>query len=132
MTDRQTICADGALTLADLWALGIRPEDVDEGWMDEMVKRLFHELRKQISQLETAMKKDDSPEQAGRRATNARTLNSLERTLERLARLEQQRVLSRETKVAAKDDDTYAELERRLDQRLAANRTQLVPKKPQQ
>ena len=131
MTDRSTICADGALTLAELLALGICPEDVDEQWMDEMVKRLFHELRKQMSQLETAMKKDDSPEQAGRRATNARTLDSLERTLERLARLEQQRVLSRETKVAAKNDGARAALERKLDQLLAAARALPSPEKPQ-
>ena len=123
MTDRPTICADGALTLADLWALGIRPEDVDEQWMDDMVKRLFHELRKQMSQLETALKKDDTAGDAVRRATNARTLAGLERTLERLARLEQQRALSRETKVAATNDDALGRLKRRLDQLLAASET---------
>jgi predicted FMN-binding regulatory protein PaiB len=129
MTRTPSPRADGALTLDDLRALGIRPEDVDEEWMDEMVKRLFHELRRQLSQLETAK---DSVEQAGRRATNVRTLVSLERTLERLARLEQERALSRETKVAAGNDDAVAALERRLDQLLAAGGAPPPSKEPQQ
>ena len=59
-------------------------------------------------------------EQANTRAANARTLAGLERTLERLTRLEQQRALARETKVAARDDDALAALERRIDQLAAA------------
>jgi hypothetical protein len=130
MTRTPPLRADGALTFDDLRALGIRPEDVDEQWMDEMVKRLFHELRRQLSQLETAKAAEDTAEQAGRRATNVRTLVSLERTLERLARLEQQRALSRETKVAAQDDDAVAALERRLDKLLAAEGAPQVLKRP--
>jgi uncharacterized sporulation protein YeaH/YhbH (DUF444 family) len=132
MTRTPSPRADGALTLDDLRALGIRPEDVDEEWMDEMVKRLFHELRRQLSQLETAKAVEDSVEQAGRRATNVRTLVSLERTLERLARLEQERALSRETKVAAGNDDAVAALERRLDQLLAAGGAPPTSQEPQQ
>jgi hypothetical protein len=131
MTRTPSPRADGALTLDDLRALGIRPEDVDEQWMDEMVKRLFHELRRQLSQLETAKAIKDTPVEAGRRATNVRTLVSLERTLERLARLEQQRALARETKVAAGNDDAVAALERRLDQLLAADGAPPISEKPQ-
>ncbi len=57
------------------------------------------------------------------RAADARTLSSLERTLERLSRLEAQRALVKEKKIAKHDTDARAALECRLDQRLAAIRT---------
>jgi hypothetical protein len=113
----------GALTLADIRARGVSPRDINELWLDRMVKRLFLELQRQLSQVETA-KPAPEIEQAGLRAANARTLASLERTLERLTKMEQQRALMRETKVAAAHDGARARLERRLDQLLIAVRTQ--------
>lgn len=131
--DVGAILRDGvALTLDDLKQLGIHPQDVDEKWMDEMVKRLFHEIRKQLSQLEVAKAAGDTAENATRRKANAATLSALERTLERLARLEQRRVFNRETKVIGSDDDARAALERRLDQRLAAMRALVAPEEPKQ
>jgi len=121
----------GALNMSELNELGIHPEDVDEIWMDEMVKRLFHEIRKQLSQLETAMANGDTSEQASRRAANARSLASLEKTLERLARLEEQRASSREMKVINNHEEARLALERRLDQCLAARRALLAPPEPE-
>ena len=124
--------AGGALTLAQLAECGICPQDVDEKWMDEMVKRLFHEIRKQLSQLETAKAASDDAGQAGRRSANARTLAALERTLERLETLQQRRVLDRERKVVKADEYARAALERRLDQLLEAARAQVPADKPEQ
>jgi len=124
--------AGGALTLEDLAELGIRPEDVDEKWMDEMVKRLFHEIRKQLSQLEAAKAASDDREQAGRRNANSRTLAALERTLERLDTLQQRRVLKREKMVATSDDDSHAEVKRKLDQCLEARRSRSGTGEPEQ
>jgi len=124
MPSTPSLAGRGATTFAELKAQGIRPEDIDEDWMDDMVKRLFRELKRQLSQVENA-KPVEGREDGNLRAANARTLANLERTLERLARLEQQRVLARETKVAAKDDDARAALERKLDQLLEAARAQV-------
>jgi hypothetical protein len=121
--------AGGALTLEQLKALGIQPEDVDQKWMDEMVKRLFHEMKKQLSQLEAAKAASDTAEHAGRRGANARSLIALERTLERLVALEQRRVLNRDVKVAKSDDDIRAEIERKLDQCLAERQARGLPEK---
>lgn len=103
-------------TLAQMRARGIAPEDVNADWLDDMTKRLFAELKRQLAQVENAPIAPGAAE----RAANARTLASLERTLERLAKLEQQRVLQRETKVAAKHDQALAALERRIDRLVAA------------
>ena len=126
----QRVREGGALNLSELAELGIHPEDVDETWMDEMVKRLFHEIRKQLSQLEAAMADSDTPEAASRRAANARALSALEKTLERLAHLEEQRETTREMKVINSNDEARLALERRLDQCLAARRAFLPAPKP--
>jgi hypothetical protein len=112
----------GYLTHAEIRARGVRPDDIDENWLDMMVKRLFLELQRQLSQVENA-KPAPETEQASLRAANARTLASLERTMERLAKLEQQRACMRETRMAARNDSARAELERRIHCIIAAART---------
>ena len=89
----------------------ITSDDIKSEWMDIMVKRLFRELNRQLAQVESL-----KPEQAsaGDRVQNARVLSSLERTLERLSRLEKERVARRERK-GLNHDDARAALERRLD-----------------
>ena len=89
----------------------LKPEDVTPEWMDLMVKRLLRELDRQLNQIE----KSGVPADASERAANARTLASLERALERLTRLENERAGRRERKVAMSDDDARAEFQRRLD-----------------
>jgi len=119
---------DGELSLACRRAGEVQV--IDENWKDDIVQRLLRELKRQLAQLENT-KPTPEIDQANIRAANVKTLASIERTLDRLLLLEEQRVLNRETKVAAKNDDARMALERRLDQRLAAMRALPAPQKPQ-
>lgn len=119
-TAKKHLC--GEPTLAALKAQGIVPDDIDETWLNEMVKRLFSELNRQLSHIERNPPNAETVG-ANERAANARTLASLERTLERLAKLEQQRCDKREKKVASKNGDARRELERKIDRLVAASRT---------
>lgn len=101
-------------------------EEIDSEWLDLIMKKLFKTLE---SQLQQVAKAKPAPGDAQARAANARTLSSLERTLERLARLERERLTLREKKVAGRDavaesGDARAALERRLDKLLARVETQ--------
>jgi hypothetical protein len=100
------------------------PGDIDEEWLDQMVKKLFRELEKQLAAVARS-----KPADASTRAADARTLNSLERTLERLARLERERAAVRERKVVRHDDDARAALERRLDKLAGAGGAAKLPAK---
>jgi len=91
---------------AEQTSLCDRPDE----WMDEMIQRLFLETSKQLKSLENT-KACDVREQD----QHARTLASLERTLERLSRMQSQRG-SRESKVAMTDDELRAAIKRELDQ----------------
>ena len=106
-------------------ATGVRPDDIDSEWLDDMVKRLFKELNRQMCQLENIKEGTGS---APDRAANARTLSSLERTLERLQRMEREREALREKKVAKKNDEARDALIRRLDQLLAQGAAPKVPR----
>ncbi len=99
----------------------------DGEWLDDMVKRLNLELEKQL--LRVSQAQDAGSAQS--RAADARTLSSLERTLERLSRLEAGRAAVKEKKIAKHDADARAALERRLDKRLAALRKKGAAGKPQ-
>jgi hypothetical protein len=105
----------------------VAPGDIDEEWLDEMVKKLFRELEKQLA---AVSRSKPATGDASARAANARTLSSLERTLERLSRLERERASVRERKVVRHDDDARAALERRLDKLLAAGKPDKLPAKP--
>jgi len=101
----------------------LKPEDIDQNWMDLMVKRLFRELDRQLNQIE----KGDTPKDASARALNARALAAMERSLGRLTRIEKERVSMRDTKIATPKDDKRAQLERRLTQLAAATRANSLP-----
>lgn len=85
----------------------------DSEWLDDMVNKLKAELEAQLDRVSrgTRLKND-----AAGLAADARTLATLERTLERLAKMEQARALVRETKVRKDDAGARDALERRLDQ----------------
>lgn len=100
----------------------------DEEWLDDMVKKLFRALETQLEQVTAKA----GAESAAARAADARTLSSLERTLERLSRLERERAAARERKVARHDDDTRAALERRMDKLFAAGGAADIPAEPDQ
>jgi hypothetical protein len=96
-------------------APGIGADALVTEWLDDMVKKLKDELGRQLARAkETAEEAND----ARTRAADAVTLASLERTLERLARMEQARALVRETKI--RREGARDALERRLDKLAAA------------
>lgn len=106
-------------------------EVIDEAWKDDIVNRLLLQLKRQLCQLENT-KPTTEIDQANIRIVNVRALASMERTLNRLIQQDEQRALKRETKVAAKNDNALAELERRIDQLAAAARASSDPEKSQQ
>ena len=106
------------------------PEVIDEAWKDDIVKRLLLQLKRQLCQLEST-KPTPEIDQANIRIVNVRAITALERTVDRLFRMDEQRELKRETKVAAKNDNALAELERRIDQLAATARTPGNPEKPE-
>ena len=87
----------------------------DSDWLDEMVNKLKVELEAQLKR--ASIDPGDKADPAVR-AADARTLASLERTLEKLAAMEQARALVRETKV--NKEGARDALERRLDKLAAA------------
>jgi hypothetical protein len=96
------------------------PAAFDSDWLDDMVNKLKAELEAQLEQAAMNTRKKST---SASRAADARTLASLERTLEKLAKMEQARALVRETKInkqGARDA-----LECRLDKLAAAG-----PQKP--
>jgi hypothetical protein len=101
----------------------LKPEDIDEEWMDLMVKRLFRELDRHLNIIE----KTDVPAEPAQKAQVARALASMERSLGRLTRIEKERGAMREHKVAEPNDDKRAILERRLDKLAETERVAGVP-----
>lgn len=83
-------------------------------WMDEIMDRFLLAIDKQLKQIEE-VKACAIPEQE----RHARALASLERTLERLVRMESARA-SYERKVTMTYEEARAEFERRLDKLIAA------------
>jgi hypothetical protein len=106
-------------------------EVIDEAWKDDIVRRLLLQLKRQLCQLENT-KPTTEIDQANIRIVNVRALASMERTLDRLIRQDEQRALKRETKVAAQDDKAFAELERRIDQLVVAANARNSSAKPEE
>ncbi|HSC19434.1 MAG TPA: hypothetical protein VLC74_11010 [Rhizomicrobium sp.] len=79
---------------------GLKPTDINPEDMDEVTVRIFKELRKQLSMMET--KKAEQLTTADRES-HARILASLERTMERLAKVEAGRAAARKNQVSIKD-----------------------------
>ena len=105
------------------------PAALDSEWLDEMVKKLQTELQAQLDRVAKASADAGAGDHQAR-AADARTLASLERTLERLARLERERAVIRETKIQKHDTGARAALERRLDKLAAAPEPRKSARKP--
>ncbi len=116
--------AAGALARARIGGETITPKDVKPSWLDNMVKRLFKELNKQLARIEATKPDDNDPKTASVRVHNIRALSSIEQTLERLARLEQQRVASRKVRSLARNEELRIKIEHRIDRIIAARRAQ--------
>ena len=107
--------------------IGVTVEDIPQGWMDDMVKRLFEILNRDMIRLESAQKvESDKPGPDGKpppvdlehMAKKERLLTQMQHSLERLTEMESSRVparkLIRRKKAAIKHDDSLEELERRI------------------
>lgn len=97
------------------------PVPIDDSWKDEFVESLLRELRRQLHQLQNT-EATPHADQAGIRAQNVQTLARIERSLDRLLKIQEDRALKRDLKAAATNGDARAALERRLDQLLEAAR----------
>ena len=117
----------GALTRAEIEAAGVKPDDIEPEWIDEMVKRLFKELNRQLACIESTKPDDGDTKKASVRAANIRSLGAIELTLERLARMEQERIAKRQTKMAGKDETLRIQLEYRINSMLAARGLPRLP-----
>jgi hypothetical protein len=106
----------------------LKAADADTEWLDIMVKKLQCEMQRQLARVSDL---DNPPNTASERASDARTLMALERTLERLAKLERERASVKEKKIAKHDGSARTALERRLDKRLAAAKPRGPAGKPE-
>jgi hypothetical protein len=93
----------------------IGPDDIDSEWLDKMVKRLFKELQKQLARVEATKPDDNDTKTASVRTANVRTLDAIERTLERLTRMENERISRRQMKTVVRNDELRAQLQRKID-----------------
>ncbi len=109
--------AAGAGMRSALVTRGLKPTDINPDEMDDVIMRLFKELRKQLSIMEAKTAADLEPVD---RERHARILASLERTMERLVKLEAGRAAARKSKVTANDGSGGRKaLEARIDRILA-------------
>ena len=99
----------------------IKPEDIDSEWLDDMVHRLFRELKRQLEAVEESAVSKLMNEAPSRHA-NARTLDTLQRTLERISRMEAERTAKRVARSVKDAEEARASLQRKLDQFLARER----------
>lgn len=101
---------------------------LDAKWKEEFVEALLRELRRQLHQLQNAAPTAE-PDQAGIRAQNVATLARIERSLDRLMKMQEAQALKRDITMAANNDNAKETLERRLDQLLIAARAQVPAEK---
>jgi len=91
---------------------GLTASDINPDDMDDVIMRIFHELRKQLSQMES--KKAEHLTTTDRER-HARILANLERTMERLAAVEAGRAAQRKSAKENDRDALLAELHHRID-----------------
>ena len=102
--------------------IGVTAEDIPQGWMDDMVKRLFEQLNRELiraenvskQQTETKDHNDKIVDDPNRREQAARILTRLRTDLERLTKMESERASIRATKSARKPSAARAKLARQL------------------
>ncbi len=111
LTQSDAEADDVAHTLRD-----IKPEDIDSEWIDNMVRRLFKELERQLSHVEKFSTDDKASVRSGK---NARTLETLQRTMSQLTRMEAERIKYRRNHPKLTKEEALASMQRKLDQLLA-------------
>jgi hypothetical protein len=126
-TTPQTGCGERSLETIRANA----PAPIDETWKDEFVESLLRELRRQLQQLQNSPPAPHA-EDAGVRAANVQALARIQRSLDRLLKMQEQRALARDKKGAIADADQRAALERDIDSIVAAAIARGNPDKAQQ
>ena len=130
MTDTASGARAFPRTNAKHW-LGLTADDIPQGWMDDMVRRLFDVLNRSMIRLETtaAPVVGESADDAKKRkallddaAKKVRLVNQMQTALERLSEMETKRVRTRNATMARSYDDSRKELLRRIDEIIAAER----------
>lgn len=100
----------------------VTAEDIPPGWIDNMVKRIFDELNRQLIRVENTSKQlsdkkdargqfEDDPK---RRASDANTLASLIRSMEKAIELEMGRSENRAIKAVRKPKDVRKALAQQI------------------
>lgn len=107
------------------------PAPIDDKWKDEFVDSLLRELRRQLQQLQNSPPAPHADD-AALRAANVQALARIERSLDRLLKMQEFRTLKSDMKGAASDDEVRAALERHIDSIVAAARMRGNSGKPQQ
>ncbi len=128
MTDTASGARAFPRTNAQHW-VGVTADDIPQGWMDDMVRRLFDVLNRSMIQLESATvpaldanNADSRKRQAALddAAKKVRLANHMQQALERLTEMETKRVTTRKSRIEARNyDDARKELIRRIDEALA-------------
>jgi hypothetical protein len=104
--------AAGADTRPPQIPKGLTASDINPDEMDDVIMRIFRELRKQLSMMES--KKAEHLDTA-ERERHARILANLERTMERLAAVEAGRAAQRKSAKEHDHDALLREVHGRLD-----------------
>ena len=108
--------------------IGVEAEDIPQGWMDDMAKRLFEVMNRNLIRLETALMKVNDKDKTSETilkeaAQHARLAAQIRNDLQKLRKLEMKRQ-AKKPKVTVSDDEARAELKRRLDRLAAAEDAQ--------
>jgi hypothetical protein len=114
--------------------IGVEAEDIPQGWMDDMAKRLFDAMNRNLIRLETAQARvndqDKTSQQIIDEATRHQRLASQIRAdMERMRKLEMKKQ-RRKPKSTINDDEERAELQREIDRIIAASNAANVDPKP--
>jgi hypothetical protein len=114
LPEKPAASADARPTLS---TRGLKPADIDPDEMDEVTMRIFKELRKQLSMMESKKAEELT---TGDRERHARILASLERTMERLAKVEAGRAAARKSARQNDNGSALEAIERRVAGAVAA------------
>ena len=119
-TDPETVPGAFAREHPKHW-IGITAEDIPHGWIDDMVKRLFEELNRQMLRAQNSSKNALKKKADGTYddSTDARDQDSLifsrlQNSINRLTKLEVERATLRHTKAARTRRETRAAIRSRV------------------
>ena len=119
--------------------IGVSAEDIPPGWIDDMVKRLFDELNRQMIRVEQiSIQESDKKNASNQHEDNPdvrekaiRTLGRLQSQLERLTRMEMERASLRATKTTRTRNETRAGIRRDVLAAVESARTRNGTGEPQ-